>query len=57
MIATILKLIVYLTIIVVYVVNNPEDKITFIITFLTYYICFSFFETFMLVRNNNNKDE
>ena len=57
MIATILKLIVYLTIIVVYVVNNPEDKITFIITFLTYYLCFSFFETFMLVRNNNNKDE
>ncbi|MBR4157264.1 MAG: hypothetical protein IKU01_11300 [Bacteroidales bacterium] len=57
MIATILKLIVYLTIIVIYVVNNPEDKITFIVTFLTYYLCFSFFETFMLVRNNNNKDE
>lgn len=57
MIATIVKLVAYLTIIVVYVVKNPEDKITFIITFLTYYLCFSFFETYMLVRNNNKKDE
>ena len=57
MIATILKLIVYLTIIVVYVINNPEDKIAFIITFLTYYLCFSVFETYMLVRKNNIKNE
>ncbi len=57
MIATILKLVAYLTIIVVYVLNFPEDKITFIVTFLTYYLCFTVFETFMLVKNNNNKDE
>lgn len=57
MMATILKLIVYLAVIVLYVVNNPEDKIAFIITFLTYYLCFSVFETYMLIRKNNTKNE
>lgn len=57
MIATVVKLISYLAIIVVYVINTPEDKIPFVITFLTYYLCFSVFETYMLIRKNNNKDE
>ncbi len=51
MIATILKLVGYLAIIAIYVIKNPEDKIAFVITFLTYYLCFSVFETYMLVRN------
>ena len=50
MIATILKLVGYLAIIAIYVIKNPEDKIAFVITFLTYYLCFSVFETYMLVR-------
>ena len=37
MIATILKLVGYLIIIAVYVIKIPEDKIAFVITFLTYY--------------------
>lgn len=57
MIATIVKLVAYLVIIVTYVMNFPEDKIAFVITFLTYYLCFTTFETYMLVRKNNNKDE
>lgn len=57
LIATIVKLIAYLAIIVVYVINRPEDKIAFVITFLTYYLCFSVFETYMLVRKNNIKNE
>ncbi len=51
MIATILKLVGYLAIITIYVIKNPEDKIAFVVTFLTYYLCFSVFETYMLVRN------
>ena len=50
LIATVVKLITYLAIIVIYVINSPEDKIAFVITFLTYYLCFSVFETYMLVR-------
>mgnify|MGYP003302255841 FL=1 len=51
MIATILKLVGYLAIITIYVIKNPEDKIAFVVTFLAYYLCFSIFETYMLVRN------
>ena len=57
MIATILKLVGYLIIIAVYVIKIPEDKIAFVITFLTYYLCFSVFEKYMLVRKNNNGNE
>ncbi len=57
MISTILKLVGYLIIIAVYVIKIPEDKIAFVITFLTYYLCFSVFEKYMLVRKNNNGNE
>ena len=57
MIATILKLVGYLAIITVYVIKNPEDKIAFVVTFLTYYLCFSVFETYMLVRKKSEKNE
>ena len=57
MIETILKLVGYLIIIAVYVIKIPEDKIAFVITFLTYYLCFSVFEKYMLVRKNNNGNE
>lgn len=57
LLATIVKLVLYLAIIVIHVINSPEDKIAFVITFLTYYLCFTTFETYMLVRKNNNKDE
>lgn len=57
MIATILKLVGYLAIITIYVIKNPEDKIAFVVTFLTYYLCFSVFETYMLVRKKSEKNE
>jgi uncharacterized membrane protein YoaT (DUF817 family) len=57
MIATILKLVGYLAIITIYVIKNPEDKIAFVVTFFTYYLCFSVFETYMLVRKKSEKNE
>jgi uncharacterized membrane protein YoaT (DUF817 family) len=57
MIATILKLVGYLAIITIYVIKNPEDKIAFVVTFLTYYLSFSVFETYMLVRKKSEKNE
>lgn len=57
MIATILKLVGYLAIITIYVIKNPEDKIAFVVTFLTYYLCFSVFETYMLIRKKTKKNE
>lgn len=57
MIATILKLVGYLAIIAIYVIKNPEDKIAFVVTFFTYYLCFSVFETYMLIRKKTKKNE
>lgn len=57
MIATILKLVGYLAIIAIYVIKNPEDKIAFVVTFFTYYLCFSVFETYMLIRKKTQKNE
>lgn len=57
MIATILKLVGYLAIIAIYVIKKPEDKIAFVVTFFTYYLCFSVFETYMLIRKKTQKNE
>lgn len=57
MIATILKLVGYLAIIAIYVIKKPEDKIAFVVTFFTYYLCFSVFETYMLIRKKTKKNE
>lgn len=50
MAATVIKLVLYLTIIVVYVMSFKEDGKLFAITFLAYYLIYSIFETFKLAK-------
>ena len=53
MIATVTKLLLYLAIVAAYSFVFKEDSKAFIITFLIYYLCFTVFETLMLVKNKN----
>ncbi len=53
MLITIVKLIVYLAIIAVYAIMFSEDAKAFVISFLLYYLCFTFFETFVKIKINN----
>ena len=50
---TVVKLLVYLAVIITFLIIFPEGKKNFIATFLFYYLCFTFFETFVLVKNKN----
>lgn len=52
MLTTVVKLIVYLVIMAVYAIMFPEDGKAFIITFMIYYLCFTFFETFVKIKIN-----
>ena len=53
MLVTIVKLIVYLAIVATYAIMFSDDSKTFIISFLLYYLCFTFFETFVKLKINN----
>ena len=53
MLITIMKLIVYLAIVATYAIKFSEDSKAFIISFLLYYLCFTFFETFVKIKINN----
>ena len=48
--ATVIKMVVYLTIIIVYVMNFKEDGKRFAITFLAIYLIYSIFETIKLAN-------
>lgn len=52
----VIKLLLYLTIILIYALNFPEDRKPFIITFLVYYLCFSVFETYILIKKEKNSN-
>lgn len=52
MATTVIKMVVYLSIIFIYALNFKEDAKRFAITFLAYYLIFSVFETFKLVKKN-----
>ena len=56
MVATVIKLVVYLTIIFVYTMNFKEDGKRFAITFLVYYLIYSIFETYKLVKKEKKSD-
>ena len=45
---TVAKLLLYLAVLLTYVLIFPEDKKAFVYTFLAYYLCFTFFETYIL---------
>ena len=47
---TIVKLMLYLAIIIMYVLIFKENVKPFIYTFLAYYLCFSIFETYSLTK-------
>ncbi len=55
MASTVVKMILYLTIIFVYVLNFKEDGKRFAITFLIYYLIYSVFETFKLAKKEKKK--
>lgn len=55
MVLTILKLVVYLAILLLYAILMPADSKAFIITFLIYYLCFSIFETYILVKKQKKE--
>ena len=54
--STVVKMILYLTIIFVYAINFKEDGKRFAITFLAYYLIFSVFETYKLAKKNKKSD-
>lgn len=54
--ATVVKMVVYLTIIFIYVLNFKEDGKRFAITFLAYYLIYSVFETFKLAKKDKKTD-
>jgi len=54
MIATAVKLVVYLTILTVYALNFKEDSKRFMLTFLGYYLIYSAFETYQLAKKKKN---
>lgn len=50
---TIVKLVTYLAVLLSYILIFPEDKKAFVFTFLAYYLCFTFFETYILAKSKN----
>ena len=53
MIETVVKLLVYLVIIAIYAIKFSDDAKSFVISFLLYYLCFTFFGTFVKIKINN----
>lgn len=56
MASTVVKMVVYLAIIFIYVMNNKEDGKRFAITFLIYYLIYSVFETYKLAKKEKKSD-
>ena len=48
--ATVVKMVVYLTIIIIYVMQFKDDAKRFAVTFLIYYLVYSVFETIKLAK-------
>ena len=55
MASTVIKMVLYLTIIIVYVMNFKEDGKRLAITFLVYYLIYSVFETIKLAKKRKNE--
>lgn len=53
---TVIKLVIYLAIILTYTIIFKESAKPFIITFLFYYLCFTVFETYVLVKKIINNE-
>jgi len=57
MVSTVVKLIVYLSILTIYSLNFKEDSKRFMLTFLAYYIIYSVYETYQLVKKKKTGNE
>lgn len=55
MITTMVKLVTYLAILLIYALIFPTDAKAFIITFMMYYLFFTIFETFYKIKTNNQR--
>ena len=56
MASTIVKMLLYLAIIFIYVVNFKEDGKRFAIDFLIYYLIYTVFETYQLAKKDKKSD-
>ena len=54
--STVVKMMLYLAIIFIYVMNFKEDAKRFAITFLAYYLIYSVFETIKLAKKEKKSD-
>ena len=50
MIATMLKILIYLTIIILYAFTNKKDAVAFILTFFLFYVSYTTFEVIWMLR-------
>ncbi len=57
MASTVIKMVVYLSIIFFYVINFKEDGKRFAITFLAFYLIYSVFETYKLTKKDKKSYE
>ena len=57
MASTVVKMVIYLAIILIYSLKVPEDRKTFAITFLAYYLIYSVFETYKLAKKDKKTNE
>jgi hypothetical protein len=55
--ATVVKMLVYLTIILIYAFTFKEDAKLFAVTFLVYYLVYSVFETYKLAKKEKKSYE
>ena len=53
---TVVKMVVYLTIIFIYVMQFKDDAKRFAVTFLAYYLIYSVFETLKLAKKDKKTD-
>ena len=57
LLSTILKLLVYIAIMVIYILMNKQDALPFGITFFLLYLCYSIFEVSSLVSYSKNPEK
>ena len=55
--STVVKMVVYLTIILIYAFTFKEDAKLFAMTFLAYYLVYSVFETYKLAKKDKKANE
>ena len=54
--ATVAKMVIYLTIILIYAISFKDDAKRFAVTFLVYYLVYSIFETYKLAKKDKKNE-